>query len=302
MKAIVYERYGPPEVLHLKDVPKPTPGANEVLIRVRATTAAAGDWRMRKADPMAARLYNGLLRPLKVKILGFELAGDVEAVGSDVQRFRPGDAVFAFTGFLFGAYAEYKCMPLGTKPTDGMIALKPTNLSYEEAAVVPVGGTTALAFLRKGNIQRGQNVLVYGASGSVGSYAVQLATYYGAHVTGVCSTANVDLVKSLGAGKVIDYTRTNFTDTGQTYDIVFDAVGKLAASQGKKALKTGGVYLSVRGSAPLMTDDLDFLKARLEAGQIKPVIDRSFPLEKIVDAHHYVEAGHKKGNVAITVA
>jgi NADPH:quinone reductase-like Zn-dependent oxidoreductase len=302
MRAIVYEKYGPPEVLQLKEVPKPVPRDNEVLINIHATTVAAGDVRMRKADPVAARLYNGLLRPKRVTILGFELAGEVEAVGSRVQRYMEGDRVYAFAGFRFGGYAEYTCMAEEGTLKGGIVAMKPANLSYEQAAAVPVGGLTALWFLKKGAVRSGQKVLVYGASGSVGTYAVQLARHLGADVTGVCSTANLDMVRSLGAGTVIDYTREDFTKTGRTYDLVFDAVGKTSRSQCNNLLGKDGIFLSTNGSASEDVRDLDVLRDLIEAGEIRPVIDRCYPLERIVEAHRYVESGHKKGNVVITVA
>jgi NADPH:quinone reductase-like Zn-dependent oxidoreductase len=324
MQAVVYKRYGPPEVLQLQDVPKPSPKADEILVKVRATTVTAGDVRLRKPDPQAARLYNGLRGPRRIPVLGFEVAGDVEAVGAEVTRYQPGDAVFATAGLAFGGYAEYICLPSEDMRQHAMVAKKPANMSYEEAAAVPVGGLTAVRFWRDGKLQPGHKVLVYGASGSVGTYAVQLAKYYGAEVTGVCSTANLEMVKSLGADEVIDYTQEDFTRRGQRYDLIMDTVGKSPFGKCVQALQPQGVYLRVvhMGLSPILrglwtslssgkkvtggtgseqAEDLNFLRELIEAGELRAVIDRCYPLAEIVEAHRYVDTGRKKGNVAITV-
>ena len=243
MKAVIYKKYGTPEVLELTQVNKPTPKANEVLIKIHSTTVSAGDWRMRKADPFLARLFNGLFKPKKVNILGFELSGVIEEVGATVQSFKNGDAVFAHCGLRFGGYAEYTCLPV-----NDLIAIKPSNMTFEEAATVPVGGLTALRFLKQAGIKKADSVLIYGASGSVGTFAVQIARAFGAEVTAVCSSSNIKMVEQLGAHATIDYTQTDFTKIDKRFDIIFDAVGKTSKSKCRHLLNIGGKYVSVTGT------------------------------------------------------
>lgn len=307
MKTIVYHEYGPPEVLQIREVAKPAPRKDEILVKIHATTVTIGDTIMRSLripgprwQQIVSRLYLGIRRP-KRSVLGMELAGEVESIGQRVTRFKVGDAVFASTFAMnFGGYAEYKCIP-----ENGVVAIKPVNLSYEEAAAAPGAGMTALHCMRKGNIQSGQKVLIYGASGAVGTFAVQIARHhFAADVTGVCSTANLSLVKSLGADRVVDYTKEDFSEGSETYDVIFDAVGKTKPTQAQKVLKKNGSYLNVHtisGNADSV-ENLVYLKELIEAGKVKPVVDRCYPFEQVVDAHRYVDTGHKKGNVVITLS
>jgi NADPH:quinone reductase-like Zn-dependent oxidoreductase len=320
MKAIIYKEYGSPNVFEPAEVEKPTPEPNEVLIRVFATTVTTADCMMRRGDTFLSRILLGLFKPKgKFQMLGTEFSGKIETVGIKVKKFKPGDDVFAFRGFGTGCYAQYKCMN-----ETGSIAIKPENISYEEAASVVDGATTALFFLKeKANLQKGQKVLINGASGSIGTFAVQLAKNFGAEVTGVCSTKNIEMVKSLGADKVVDYTKEDFSKNRDSYDIIFDTVGKTTFEQSKVALSAEGKYISTVMTFKLIlqalitkfgnnkkvifamslnkTEALNFIRTLIEEGKFKTIIDRQYPLEELSAAHEYVEKGHKKGNVVITV-
>jgi NADPH:quinone reductase-like Zn-dependent oxidoreductase len=302
LKAAVYEEYGPPEVVQIRDMPKPAPKDDELLVKIIAATLHRGDTRMRSLsipgsffERLMGRIFIGVTGP-KRKVLGMELAGVVESIGEDVTGFKRGDEVFASTGLRFGAHAEYGCLP-----EDGVVALKPGNMSFEEAAPVPASGCAALVYLRDtGKIKDLDRVLINGASGALGTYGVQIAKYFGAEVTGVCSTANLELVASLGADHVIDYTREDFTQSENQYDLIFDAVGLSSKSECQKILAPDGRYIRTTGPEP-KRKDLLFLKDMIEAGKLRTVIDRRYSLDEVADAHRYVEKGHKKGNVVINV-
>ena len=328
MKAVIWTKYGAPDGLQLKEVKKPAPKDDEILIKIHATTITAGDCEMRRLQlplmlSFPVRLYAGLLKPKRITILGQELAGEVEQVGKNVNSFKVGDQVFGTTGFGFGAYAEYICLPGEPDDAQGTLAIKPANLTYEEAAAVPTAGFEALHFIRKADIQPGKKVLIIGGGGSIGSFSIQIARYFGAEVTGVDNTEKLDMMRSIGADYVIDYTKEDYTNAGEIYDLIIDVVGRNSVSRRLKLLKQGGYYFlayaalshlvlgkwtSMKSnknfkieSASQKKEDLIFLTKLIEAGKIKSIIDKCYPLEQIPDAHRYAEAGHKKGNIVITV-
>ena len=328
MKAVVWTEYGPPDVLQLQDVAEPAPKDNEVLIRIHATTVTAGDCELRSLRfplylSFVMRLWRGFIKPRGTTVLGTELAGEIEAVGQDVRKFKKGDQVFGSAGVNFGANAEYICLPEEPEEMEGGVAIKPANMTYEQAAAVPFGGRDAVHFLRKGNLERGQKILINGAGGSIGTFAVQLAKYFGAEVTAVDSTGKLDMLRSIGADHVIDYTREDFAESGETFDVIFDVVGKMTFSPNDGSLKRDGTYITANPRLPQMVqglwtsmrsskkvvietasgtiDDLVFLRRLIEEGTLRSVIDRCYPLEQIAEAHRYVETGHKKGNVVIRV-
>ena len=329
MKAVIWTKYGPPEVLELREVEKPAPKDNEILIKIHATTVTAGDAEMRSLKfpfylSLPMRLWRGFLKPKENSIMGTELAGEIEAVGQDVKQFKVGDKVFGSAGMDFGTNAQYICLPEEPGEMEGGVAIMPSNMTYEEAATVPFGGRDALHFLRLGNLQPGQKMLINGAGGSIGTFAVQLAKHFGIEVAAVDSTAKLDMLRSIGADRVFDYTQEDFTESGEVYDVIFDVVGTVSFSRSKKSITPNGTYLlanpirgqMIRGPWTRMTssrrvvmqtasgtiEDLIYLRELVEAGTLKTVIDRTYPLEQIVEAHRYVETGAKAGNLVITVA
>jgi NADPH:quinone reductase-like Zn-dependent oxidoreductase len=328
MKAIIWTNYGPPDVLQLREVEKPAPKDNEILIKIHATTAATPDAELRRLKlplqfAIPLRLYIGVIKPTRITIPGTEFAGEIESTGKEVTRFKPGDQVFGYTGFGMGTYAEYMCLRENPSGLAGVLGPKPVNMTYEEAAAIPFGGLEALYSLGQANIQRGQKVLIVGAGGTIGTYAVQLAKYYGAEVTGVDHTVKLDMLRSIGADHVIDFTREDFTKNGQTYDVILDTIDKSPFSGSLRSLNENGIYLNanpgvfdrirrrwssrnstkkvIPWTADYSTGNLLAVKELIETGKIKPVIDRVYPLEQIVEAHRYVETGQKKGNVVIKV-
>jgi len=296
MKAVVVKKFGSPEGLQVVELDKPVPNEDEVQVRIHASSVTFGDAMMRRMKFPIGSIFRLAFRVGKENSVGHEFAGEIESVGPNVTKFKVGDKVFGSTGVKGGAYAEYICLR-----EDAAMASMPSMLSFEEAAIVPVGGNTALYILRQGNIKKDQRVLIYGASGSVGTYAVQLAKYWGSEVTGVCSSTNFEMVQSIGADKVIDYQKEDFTQSGEKYDLIFDAVRKISASDCKGNLKETGIFLSVGSSTKESVENLEFLRELIEAGQLKPILDRTYPLDDIVKAHKYVDTGRKKGNVAVTV-
>ena len=328
MKAIIWTKYGTPDGLKLQEVEKPSPEADQVLVKIMAATVTAGDCEMRRLQiPLGLsfpiRMYAGFLKPKRISILGQELAGEIEEVGKNVTSFQVGDQVFGTTGFGFGAYAEYICLPGEPGDAEGVLAAKPVNLTFEEAAAIPTAGLEALHYLREGKAQPGKKVLIIGGGGSIGTFSIQLAKHFGAEVTGVDNTEKLELMQSLGADQVIDYTKTDYTNSGETYDLIIDMVGRKSVSRRLKLLKQDGIYFlayarildvvlsiwtSLTSSKKLIIssskqnkEDLNILKGLIDSGELRSIIDRSFPLDQVAEAHRFVESGLKKGNVAISI-
>jgi len=305
MRAVICTKYGPPEVLQIQEVEKPVPKDDEVLIKVFATSAHIGDTRIRRADPFFVRIFFGLTRPRKIPVLGMEISGVVEEIGKDVQRFYKGDEVFAFTGWGFGGYGEFICLPAETEhgkvEKRGLVEPKPKILSFEEAATIPAGALTTLKVFQKMDLKEDQKIMIYGASGSLGTFAVQFAKEKGAKITGICTSGNFELIRSLGANHTIDYTKEDITARNDEFDIIYDAVGKLSRSKCKKILKKKGHFITTNGLEKIDPGDLETVSSMIEEEKLKPVMDRIYTMDQIVEAHGYVDTGRKKGNVAITV-